>query len=410
MRITTLLRKLIGIQGLIVRRVWIHAGALHAEVKPAWRKPRCSSCGARKRGGPVATERRRWRHLDLCGVALYLCYDLRRVYCSCCGTVVEAVPWASDPRGRFTDEFDELAAFLAQRCDKTSIQHLMRVAWRTVGRCIRRVVGRLRPKGPLEGLEAIGVDEISYRKHHHYLTLVTNHANHRVVWGKKGRDAKTLTAFFDELGEEGRAEIAFVTADLSAAYMKAIRESVPHAELIFDRFHVQQLVGAAVDETRREEWRRLRKSPEAKATKKSRWALLKNPVNLTEAESVRLAEIQRHNKRLYRAYLLKEQFRDILDRRQHNVVRRLLRRWLGWAARSRLPAFVKVGRTIRRHLDGIVAYVRWRFTNSPHEGMNNKVRLVTRRAYGFHAAEAVLAMIELCCSDLEVGPPLKILS
>lgn len=110
--------------------------------------------------------------------------------------------------------------------------------------------------------------------------------------------------------------------------------------------------------------------------KKSRWALLKKPVNLTEAEQAKLAVIQGENKRLYRAYLLKEQFRDILDRRQHNVVRRLLGRWLGWAARSRLPAFVKAARTIRAHLDGIVAYVRWRFTNSPHEGQNNKVRLV----------------------------------
>lgn len=387
--------------------VSVHAGSIRAEVKPAWRRPRCSGCGETRRGGAVATVRRSWRHLDLCGVQLELVYDIRRLYCPSCGTVVEAVPWASSPRGRFTDEFDELVAFLAQHSDKTTVQRLMRIAWRSVGRCIERVVERLRPAAPLANLEAIGVDEVSYRKHHHYLTLITNHDTRRVAWGKKGRNSQTLAAFFDDLGEEGRAAIELVTADLSAAYAKAVRESVPHATLIFDRFHVQQLVGAAVDETRREEWRRLRGSADAPAVKKSRGALLKKPVNLTEAEQAKLAVIQGENKRLYRAYLLKEQFRDILDRRQHNVVRRLLGRWLGWAARSRLPAFVKAARTIRAHLDGIVAYVRWRFTNSPHEGQNNKVRLVTRRAYGFHSAEATLAMIELCCSGVNVALPHK---
>lgn len=404
-RATTLLRKLIGIQGVRVVGVSIHAGSIWARVEPAWRRPRCSGCGERRAGRAVATERRSWRHLDLCGVQLHLVYDVRRVYCPACGTVVEAVPWATHPRARFSDEFDELVAFLAQHSDKTTVQRLMRIAWRSVGRCIQRVVERLRPDEPLAGLTAIGVDEVSYRKHHHYLTLITNHATRRVAWGKEGRNAKTLAAFFDELGPDGRAAIEFVTADLSGAYMKAIREAVPHATLIFDRFHVQQLVGTAVDETRREEWRRMRGTPDAPTVKKSRWALLKNPVNLTEAERAKLAAIQGENKRLYRAYLLKEQFRDILDRRQHNVVRRLLRRWLGWATRSRLPAFVKVARTIRQHLDGIVEYVRWRYTNSPHEGQNNKVRLVTRRAYGFHSAEATLAMIELCCSGLDVPLP-----
>lgn len=405
MRSVSLLRKLLGFQSTRVKRVWVQDGAIHAEVDVTWRRPRCSSCGVSKDKGPLATEERRWRHLDLGGAQLFVVYNLRRVYCADCGTVVELVPWSSDPRARFTDEFDDMVAALAQRCDKTAVQRLMRIAWRTVGRCVERVVRRLSPEDPLAGLTAIGVDEVSYRKHHHYLTLVTNHHTRRVAWGRKGRNAETLLSFFEDLGEAGRAQIKFVTADLSAAYMSAIRAAVPHAELIFDRFHVQALVSAAVDATRREEWRRLRGTPDAAAVKKSRWALLKNPMALTEAESSKLAVLQVENKRLYRAYLLKEQFRDILDRRQPNVVRRLLESWMAWATRSRLPAMAKVAKTIRTHLDGIIAYVRWRLTNSPHEGMNNKVRLVTRRAYGFHSAEAVLAMIELCCSGLTVELP-----
>ena len=406
-RITKLLRKLIGIESLVVLRVWLEAGRVCAQVKPAWRRPRCSGCGKRKMGGPIATEMRAWRHLDLCGAQLWLFCDLRRVYCSDCGTLVEAVPWATDPKARVTDEFDEMAAFLAQRCDRTSVTRLLRTSWRAVGRCIRRVMDRLRPEDPLEGLAAVGVDEISYRKYHHYLTLVTDHDTHRIVWGKKGRNAETLAAFFEELGEEGRAQIKFVTADMSAAYMKAIRDAVPHAKLIFDRFHVQQLVTDALDETRREEWRRLKGTPEGKAIKNSRWALLKREVNASEADEAKLAEIQASNKPVYRGYLLTAQFCDILDRRQPNVVRKLLRKWFAWATRSRLPAFVKAARTIRQHIESIVDYIRFRYTNGPHEGQNTKVRLLTRRAYGFHSAEAVLAMIELCCSGLEIVPPHK---
>lgn len=178
---------------------------------------------------------------------------------------------------------------------------------------------------------------------------------------------------------------------------------------MFDRFHVQQLASDALDETRREEWCRTReehgkKSEEASAVKGLRWVLLRRQLTLNEAEQVRMAELQRTNKRLYRGYLLKEQLGEILDRRQPNVARTLLLRWCSWASRSRLPAFARTAKTIRKHMDGIVAYVRYRMSNGLVEGLNNKARLLTRRAYGFHSANAVLAMIELCCSGLKLEP------
>ena len=141
-----------------------------------------------------------------------------------------------------------------------------------------------------------------------------------------------------------------------------------------------------------------------------RWPLLKNPWNLTSIESDRLSELSRENARLYRAYLLKESFAGILDRRQPNVASVKLREWLSWASRSRLPGFVKAARTIRRHLEDIVAYIRFRFTNAVAEGLNNKVRLLTRRAYGFHSAEAVISMVMLCCTGIDLNPVVKILS
>lgn len=416
MRATTLVRKLIGIERLWVTEVEIEGGALVARVRPNWLEPRCSRCGKRpprqrKGGAKTASPGRKWRHLDLAGVRLFLAYDVRWVYCPTCGRTVEQVPWASDPTARCTDAFDEHVAYLAQRSDKTSVTKLMRISWESVGRCVQRVVARLRPERSLAGLTAIGVDELSYRKQHHYVTLVTDQLERRIVWGKEGRSAQTLTDFFDELGEEGRRNLRLISMDMSGGYKKAVRDNVElsHVVIVFDRFHVQQLASKAVDEVRREEWNAQRRehgkySAEAKALKGLRWTLLRDGLTLDEAQEARLAELQRDNRRLYRAYLLKEQLSGILDRRQPNVVRELLQKWCGWASRSRLPAFVRTGRTIRNHMDGIVAYVRHRITNGLVEGLNTKARLITRKAYGFHSAEAVLDMIELCCSGLDVQP------
>jgi transposase len=407
-RITSLLKKLLGMKQIVVEGAKAEEGVLVIAGRPSWRRARCSGCG-RKRPGYDTLQPRRWRHLDFGGIEVVLEYCPRRVRCRRCGVVVERVPWAADAVTRFTEDFEQQITFLTQRCDKTSIGYAFRIAWATVGRIVERVVKRKRPLNPLVNLQYIGVDELSYRKQHHYVTLVSDHQNGCIVWGAEGKGADTLLAFLDELGEEGRARIKVVTMDMSQAYIKAVRERLPLAQIVFDRFHVQQLVNEAVEETRRAEWQRLRAIDEAAAQsiKNTRWALLKNPWNLTPAQEDRLATLQRTNSPLYRAYLLKESFASILDRRQPGVVKKHLESWLSWASRSRLPAFVRVAQTIRTHLDDIVAYVRWRLTNGLAEGLGNKARLATRRAYGYHSASAVIAMIMLCCSGLTLQPVTK---
>jgi transposase len=412
MRATTVLRPLLGIENIIVTGCYVDPlGNQIITARPSWLVPRCWECGRKARGSTrPGTRGRRWRHLDLAGVASFLEYERPRVHCrKCRGWRAAKVPWADDPQAMFTRKFDEQAAWWAQRTDKTSVATALRIAWTTVGRCIERVANRLRPLDPLAGLRFIGVDEISYRKHHRYLTVVVDHESGKIVWMKKGKNADTLKAFFDELGEERCAKIQVVTADMSAAYTKAVREKVPAAQLVYDRFHVQKLVGEALDATRREEWRRLKKdSPgEARTIKGSRWALLRNPKKRTAKEKIRLARLATENKRLFRASLLKDQFVEIMNRRQPNVAKRMLKDWLGWASRSQLPAFVKVAKTIRKHLDDIAAYWQHRWSNGVVEGLNNKARLVTRRAYGFHSADAAIAMIMLCCSDIDVPVPIN---
>jgi transposase len=409
---TSLLKKLLGIKHLLVVAVGVLGDALAIDVRPNWRQPRCSGCG-RVRAGYDTLAHRLWRHLDFGGVEVFLRYAPRRVDCFRCGVVVERVPWSDEADSRYTRDFEQHVAYLAQRCDKTSITTMFRIAWRSVGRIIERVVRRMRPQNPLTGLKYIGVDELSYRKQHHYVTLVTDQLGHKIVWGKEGKSAESLMAFFEDLGEEGRKGIEVVTMDMSQAYINAVREAVPHAKIIFDRFHVQQLVSNAVDQCRRQEWQSLRAAGDTAAAndlKHTRWALLKNAWNLTPKQAARLSSLQQSNTALYRAYLLKESFADILNRRQVNVAKEKLKAWLGWASRSRLAPFVKVARTIRSHLDDIVAYIRWQLTNGVVEGLGNKARLITRRAYGFHSASAVLAMIMLCCTGLDLQPVIKRLS
>ena len=406
MRMTTLLKKLLGIQHLLVTGSALEDGALVIEVRPSWRAPRCSGC-KKRRGRYDTLPPRRWRHLDFGGVRVYIRYGLRRVSCCVCGVVAEAVPWCDNTTARFTTPFEEAVGFLVQRCDQTSVQEMFRIAWVTVGQIVERVMQRHRPDDPLDGLMAIGIDELSYRKGHQYVTTVTDQLSGRIVWAAEGKNAATLTSFFAELGAARRAAIAVVTMDMSAAYITVVTQQVPHAQIVFDRFHVQQLVNEALDETRREEWRRLRTVDEqhAKKVKGLRWSLLKNPWNLTPTQSQRLSTLQQDNGRLYRAYLLKETFAGILDRHQPNVVTDRLNEWLSWASRSRLPEFVKVARTIRGHLSDIVAYIRWGVTNGIVEGLHNKVRVITRRAYSFHSASALIGMIMLCCTNIRLRPP-----
>jgi transposase len=410
-RTTTLLKKLLGIKQTIVEGFEIMLGALYIQVRPSWRKPRCSGCGKVR---PIfnTLKSRYWRHLDFGGVRIYLEYCPRRVNCTTCGVVEEKVPWSDEPISRFTLDFEESVGYLVQHCDKTSVQKTFGISWRTVGRIVERVYKRHRPVDPLEGLKNIGVDEISYRKGHRYLTIVSNHDTGRIVWAKKGKSSDTFAEFFKELGKDRCEQVEIVSMDMGEAYIKTAREYIPQAQIVFDRFHVQRLVSDAVDETRKEEWRQLKSisKDDAQEIKGLRYVLLKNPWNLSAVECDRLSNLPKENMRLYRAYLLKESFASILDRRQPNVARRKIVEWLSWASRSKLPAFVKAARTIRGHLDDIIAYIRFQVTNAVSEGLNNKVRLLTRRAFGFHSSKATIAMIMFCCTGIHLRPVTKYLT
>jgi transposase len=367
----------------------------------------CSGCGQTGRHLQIHDRRvKRWRHLDLGANRCVIECELRRLRCPACGVRLEPVPWAR-PGAHHTRDLEDVVAWLAQQMAKTPITGLLRIGWDTVGRIVERVVADHLDDDRLAGLVAIGVDEISYRRGQRYLTSVVDHASGAIVWCSAGRNAQTLQAFFDELGPQRRASIRAVSIDMSGSYARAIRDSVPHAEIAFDPFHVVRLGQRAVDQVRRDEWNAHERShtPKGRWIKGTRWSLLKSPDKQSIPQLALLGEVQQANKAMFRAFLLKEELRLLYALDDRALAPAHLDAWLAWASRSRLAPFVKLARTIRRHRAGILAAIRLGLSNGRLEGLNSRIRLISHRSFGFHSADPLIALVYLCCSGIVIDLP-----
>lgn len=404
MRVTTVFNKLLALQGALVRQVvWFGVNDVVVVVAKRHRLLRCPRC-------PFSTRARYdravrdWRHLALAKWRITVRATLCRLDCPEHGIITELVPWAEHD-SRFTRDFEDLVAWLAREMNKTAVTRLLHITWRAVGTIIERVVARKLDKKRLEDLYVIGIDEVSYRKGQKYITVVADHATGKPVWLGEGHTKKTLGTFFDELGPERAKKLEAVSMDMCASYISEVSKRAAQAEIAFDPFHVVKLANDAVQKVRRTEARVRKGSPEATVLKGSRWALLKAPENLRDEEHVRLSEVAALNAQVYRAYLLKEELRT-LYRCRPLAAEKHLESWLSWACRSKLEPFVKVGRTLRKYRQGVLAAIRLHVSNGLLEGINNKIGLLKRRAYGFHSAAALIAMVYLCCTDLPLTLPI----
>lgn len=399
--------RLLGVERTVVEDVWFDEDALVVAVRPASReRRRCGICRRCCPGYDAGEGRRRWRALDLGTTRCYLEAEASRVACKRHGVVVSAVPWARHD-SRFTRGFEDQVCWLACECSKRAVSELMRIAWLSVGRILTRVAAEKRAGfDPFDHLVRIGIDEISHRKGQRYLTVVVDHDSGLLVWAAPGRDKKTLRRFFELLGEERCKRVELVAADGATWIEEVVTERCPRAAICLDPFHVVQWATAALDEVRREVWnaaRRAGQTAEARSLKGARFCLWKNPENLTARQQARLAEIAQTNEPLYRAYLLKEQLRQALKLPVAEALA-LLEQWLAWARRSRLPSFVKLAQQIRAHLAGIAAALSFGLSNARTESVNTRIRLIARRAFGFHSPEALIALSLLALGGL--CPPL----
>jgi transposase len=405
MRVTTAFNRLLRLPGASVIDVSFGPEGVVVSVRLRRRRRVCSRCGQTGRLAIHGRRVKRWRHLDLGASRCIIECELRRLWCRSCGAQFEAVPWAR-AGSRYTRDFEDVVAWLAQQMAKTPIAGLLRIAWDTVGRIGERVTADRLDERRLDGLVCIGVDEIAYRRHHRYLTSVADHRTGAIVWCRAGRNSATLAEFFAELGDR-RHSIRAVSIDMSGEYQRAIRDAIPQAEICFDPFHVCRLASRATDQVRRDEWNAHERSHTrtGRWVKGTRWSLLKAPERQTVGQLATLYEVQHANRALYRAFLLREELRLLYHLDDPRLAPAHLDAWLAWASRSRLAPFVRLARTLRAHRDGILAAIRLGLSNGRLEGLNSKIRLISHRSFGFHSADALIALVYLCCTGITIELP-----
>jgi transposase len=409
MRVTSGFNRMLAIAGASVCSVSVESEGVVVAVRLRRRRLVCGYCGCLARGR-YDRRRRRWRHLDLAGCRCWLEYELRRFACPGCRRIVsEAVPWAR-PGARHTRAFDQLVACLAQRMAKAPLAELLRISWTTVGRIIERSIEDAVSEQRFDSLRRIGIDEVSFRRGHRYLTLVVDHDSRRIVWASEGARAKeSLDGFLDALGPERARRIEAVSIDMAPGYYQALCERLPQAALCIDPFHVVRMANHALNLVRRHEWNRQGRSKTraGRWLMGTRWALVTAPERQSERQRNLLVELEQANQTLYDAYLLKEQLRGLYQLPDPAQAPRLFDLWLDAARSSGLAAFERLADSLARFRDSILAAIRLGLSNGRLEGINAKVRLLSHRSFGFHSAKPLIALVYLCCGGIHIPPPLR---
>ncbi|GAC1451856.1 MAG: ISL3 family transposase [Isosphaeraceae bacterium] len=371
--------------------------ALLVRMKPRKNSlPFCSRCGRR---GPVydRLEDRRFEFVPLWGILVFLAYRMRRVDCKRCGVTVEMVPWC-DGKNQLTTSYRWYLATWAKRLSWSEVGSIFRTSWDSVARAVEHAVAWGLAHRDLSAVTAVGVDEIAWARGHTYLTLVydVSGATKRLLAVAEQRTEASLRSCLESLGESVCRKVQYVCSDMWRPYLNVIAQMLGQAVHVLDRFHVMPQFGKALDEVRAEESKQLRRDGYEPVLKKSRWCLLKRPANLTDKQTVKLSEVLKYNLRTVRAYLLREEFQRVWEYASAWWAGRFLDEWTSRVMHSRLEPMKKVARTIRNHRSLILNWFRAKGMVSAGavEGLNNKVKLVTRKSYGFRTAKvAKLALL-----------------
>ena len=345
---------------------------------------RCGVCRQRCREVHDIRAERTWRDLSMRKLPLKLCYCPRRVECRRCGVRVEDFPWA-EPWARVTTALSNAVAVLARELSWQGTARQYGLNWKSVATIVKRAVQyglkhRARPP-----VHVIGIDEVSRRKGQVYLTVVYDLERRVLLWVGEDRTEEAVKKFFiEEMGRRRCHTLQVVCMDMWAPYANLVRQHAINAQILFDRFHIVKHLHEAVDAARRDLWRQLT-SKERVTFKGTRWLLLKNPWNLNQGQKDRLSTLVRWNSPLVRAWYLKESFQLFWAYKQPWRAEQHLRKWMNSAMRSKLEPFTKFVRMLRSHLDGVLAWTKTRLSNGAVEGMNNRIKSISHRSFGFHS-------------------------
>ena len=348
---------------------------------------------------------RRWRHLDTCQYRTVLVADLPRVKCPEHGVKQVAAPWA-EPGGRFTALFEALVIDWLREASIAAVSRQLKLSWDEVDTIMKRGVNRGLQRRERQEPRHVAVDEVSQRRGHNYLTIVSDRERGCVLHVEPDRKRTSLAAFYDQLGEAGCGGIESVTMDMWGPYIAATQAQVPGAEqkIAFDKFHVAQHLGEAVDKVRRREHRQLTAEGDDRL-KGTRYHWLKHPQNVSERDwNGRFAQLRDSTLKTARAWAIKEAAMSLWEYRRRAWARKAWQRWYSWAIRSRLEAVKQVARMVKGHMEGIVNAVVLKATNALAESINGRIQRVKRMACGFRNTERFQRAIYFHLGDLDLHP------
>jgi transposase len=357
-------------QGEVVVRLGRDLSALH-----------CPTCDTVTPG--YDRRERRWRHLDTCQYHTVLVADIPRVACPQHGVQQIRVPWA-DPGARFTALFEAVVIDWLQVANLAAVARQLRLSWDEVDGIRARAVRRGLARRPQEELTHIGVDETSFQKRHEYVTVVSDLQRDRVIYVADQHDAASLAGFYAGLSPAARAALQVICMDMWRPYIAATRRWVPDAQakIAFDKFHVAQRLGDAVDRVRRREHRVLRAEADHRLSG-TRYAWLTNPTRMNAAQRRAFAPLRTSTLRTARAWAIKELAMTLWRFGTQGWARKAWQKWLAWALRCRLEPVVKVARSIRKYLWGMLNAIIAGVTNARAEGLNAKIQRIKRMACGY---------------------------
>ena len=398
-----LLSKILRLYGLKISDFWFRNRdrELHLAVKPYKNGCCCPVCGRRGKIIHHTNEFRRWEDLTLMGIKVLLWYAPKEIDCPTHGRVQETIPWATT-YSRVTYRLEWRLCSLCQIMTQKAAAEILKMPTSTLSDLLHRIITRVRDGHKIRGLVTLGVDEISFLKGHKYATLVYDLTRSRVLWVGRGKGRATIDRFFDECLSKGqKARILWASCDMSRAYTEAIKHHCPNATLVIDRFHVVKALNQAVDDVRKDEWRGLDTKGRS-AIKGLRWLLSMHARNRSKGNTRYLNSLRNSNRRIHRAWVLKDEFDHIWNYRYRASAEKFLKRWMTAALRSRIPSLRQFVTTLRNHFDNIVAFTDRNLTNAVGEGLNRIVKIIKNRASGYRNLDSFADVIFLTLGDLDI--------
>jgi transposase len=403
MTVNKFIRKLLKLKGLFVTdyQFRFRERALNLWVKPHKNGCLCPRCKRRGRFVRKMDAYRVWRDIPICGWSVFFWYCPREIQCRRHGRIQEDIPWA-DLYARVTYRFEYVMLVYCQLMTQKAAARILHLPKSTLSDILHRTITRIRDGHRIRGLKTIGIDEISYCKGHKYATVVYDLDRSCVLWVGRGKGRETIDKFFSEqLSDYQKRQITWACCDMSQTYIGAIEQHCPKATLVLDRFHIVKALNMAVDEVRKEQWRKA-SIDERKALKGLRWLLFKHSSNRSKEDSCVLNALQKGNRRIHRAWVLKDEFEHFWEYNAPWAAERFLKRWGTTALKSRLEPIRDFVKMLRKHIHRIIAFTTSKLTNAMAEGLNRIIKIVKNRASGFRGLPAFTDIIFLTVGDLDI--------